>query len=455
MRAAIATLLTLVACGKSAPDSVGPAKPDTIVFTADFRVHAAPDLTKDKFGVYQTPFMGTAGLPELTAMAPFLAEAGVRDLRYEMGWGKPDTYAFDQINGTASAPTIDFSRLDPFIDVLKRAGVRPLLAMTYDPLPLKTGTGWQRWKDAPSDLAAWQSINERYAAHYDSAFGSIDVAYEMWNEPDLPGDGGKVFFNGTPGAYGAVYASGARGIRAGAPRARVGGPAIAYDLSYVTGSGMLSEPVDFVSIHGYANYPSQIAALRSALGSATHPIYLTEYASYSTFGTTALNSRTEGAVAFLEDLKGLLAYPDVEKVYWAQWIDDDIGMITYGLHRKAIFNAYRIYQTMMPVARATVTPDGVSGVNVMASSSADTAAIVLWNRDAVRRTIRVRLDGLAFGSGRAELYRIDSSHGSYVDLPSSERLVVDSSWTVTGASTSWQGTIPPQGIVLVRSTASP
>lgn len=57
---------------------------------ADFAVAAEHPLVKDKIGVYQTPFMGTRGYPGLTAMEPFLAEAGVRDLRYEVAWGKPD-----------------------------------------------------------------------------------------------------------------------------------------------------------------------------------------------------------------------------------------------------------------------------------------------------------------------------------------------------------------------------
>lgn len=421
----------------------------------DYSATGGPALTKDKFGVYQTPFMGTAGLPPLTAMAPLLAEAGVRDLRYEMGWGKPDTYAYDQIAGTAASPTIDFTKLDPFVTMLRDAGVRPLFAMTYDPLPLKTGTDWQRWKDVPSDLGVWQWINQQYAAHYSTGLGIHGAAYEMWNEPDLPGDAGKVFFNGTPGAYGSVYTNGANGIRAGATDALVGGPAIAYDLSYVSGSGMLAQPVDFVSIHAYANYPSQIAAIRTALGGRTLPIYLTEYASYTTFGKTALNSRTEGAVMFLADVKGLLAYPDVQKVYWAQWIDDDLGLVTYDLHRKAIFNAYTIYQTMLPTARAALLPDDTSGVSGMAGVSADTAAVVLWNRGASARTVTVRLDHLPFAVGSAELYRIDSSHASYIDNPGSERLAIDTRWTVSGGASAWTGTIPAQGIVFVRAIRTP
>ena len=48
-----------------------PASPTTI--TADFSSHEKHPLVKDKFGVYQTPFMGINGRPSLTAMKPFLA----------------------------------------------------------------------------------------------------------------------------------------------------------------------------------------------------------------------------------------------------------------------------------------------------------------------------------------------------------------------------------------------
>ena len=46
--------------------------------------------------------MGTKGLTPLTGMQPLLAEANVKDLRYEIGWGKGDTYAYDQIGGSSA-----------------------------------------------------------------------------------------------------------------------------------------------------------------------------------------------------------------------------------------------------------------------------------------------------------------------------------------------------------------
>jgi len=443
-------LLVAAALFCASPFCASPARAQT--FGVDFSSHPGPDLVKNKFGVYQTPFWFLGNSPSSYNMTPLLQEAGVRDLRYEMGWGKPDTFAFDQINGSASSPTIDFGRLDPFLQQMAAAGTIPLLAMTYDPLPLKTGTDYQRWKDVPADLNVWQQINQRYADHYSNALGVKGIHYEMWNEPDLPGDGGKVFFNGSPGDYGNVFRYGVAGVRAGAGDATVGGPAIAYDTNYVTGSGLLGDAPDFVSLHAYANYGAQIGNMQASLGGSNAPIYLTEYSSYTNFSPTGPNSRHAAAAAFFEDVKGLLTYPNVPKVYWAQWIDDSLGMLTSGLHRKALFNAYKLYQTQLPVTRRAVSPDGTGGVNLMAGSDGSSAGVAAWNNNTGDSNVTINLNNLPGSGGTVQLYRIDGQNASYVDNNASENLSVISQWSYSGRSNSWTGTIPAQSVVFLKVT---
>ncbi len=418
-------------------------------FRVDFSRWTGPPLVKDKFGVYQTPFFFKGHPPASFDMTGLLEEAGVRDLRYEMGWGKPDTYAFDQISGGPADLRIDFSRLDPFVAQLERAGVTPLFAMTYDPLPLKTGTDWQRWKDVPSSLDAWRQINRRYAAHY-RAMGLRAPSYEMWNEPDLPGDGGKVFFNGGPADYGRVFAAGAAGVHAGDPDALAGGPAVAWQAPYA--QAILPDNPDFASIHGYADFPAQVGIMRGVVqGRPSLPIFLTEYASYSSFGLRKPDSRHEAAASFFRDVRGLLADMDVTKVYWAQWIDDNLGMLTEDLHRKALFNAYQIYQTMMPVDRNAVSPDGAGGVGLMASSDDHAAAVVAWNEGSAAKTVTLSLDRLPFRRGTVRLYRIDATHASYIDDKGAEALRVMRAWdTDTGAAT-WSGLVPAESVVFLRA----
>jgi hypothetical protein len=426
-----------------------------LTFTVSFNTFSGPDCVKNKIGVYQTPFMGTAGLPPLTSMAPFLADAGVHDLRYEMGWGKPDTFAYDQIGGTAANPTIDFSQLDPFVQMLKTNNITPLFAMGYDPLPLKNCSTWQCWKDVPNDLNAWRGILQQYAAHYSTDLGIKGIYYEIWNEPDLPGDGGKVFFNGNQSDYGNIYSNSVVGIYAGASDAQVGGPAIAYDTTYVTQSGMLNQPMNFASIHAYDNAPSQVSSLQSALGSKNVPIFMTEYASYTTFSSTGPNSRHAAAATFFDDVKTLLALSNLKKVYWAQWVDDELGMITYSLHKKAIYNAYKIYQTMLPTSRVAVSPDNSAGVNTLAASGNGNAGIVVWNNNTSDTIVTINLNNLPGGVGSMQLYRIDGQNASYIDNPNSENLTINSQWNYSTPASSWTGTVPAQSVIFILATAAP
>ena len=426
-----------------------PAVAQAQTFHADFSQGSGPPLVKDKFGVYQTPFFFKSHPPSAFDMTGLLREAGVQDLRYEMGWGKPDTYAFDQIGGTAANPQIDFARLDPFVGQMARAGITPLLAMTYDPVPLKTGTEWARWKDAPSDLDAWGQINRRYAAHY-RQLGLQAPFYEMWNEPDLPGDGGKVFFNGSPDAYGRVARAGLAGIHAGDSDARAGGPAMAYDAAYA--HAILADPIEFISVHGYNNYPIQVGGIARGVvkDRPDLPILLTEYASYTEFGLQKPNSRYQAAERFFRDAQGLLTYSDMPKVYWAQWIDDDLGMITSDLHRKALFNAYRIYQTMLPVDRNPVSPNGQGGVGLLAASDDHNAGVVVWNENAANSTVTVALDNLPFARGTMQVYRIDAAHASFIDNPASEDLKAEAATPVTTPKTAWTGVVPAESVVFLR-----
>jgi hypothetical protein len=420
-------------------------------FTVDFSAaSSAPALVKNFFGVYQTPFMGTAGLPPLTAMSPFLTEAGVQDLRYEIGWGKGDTFAYNQIAGTSTNPTIDFTQLDPFMQMLKNDNVTPLLAVTYDPTPFRNSGG--AWQDVPNNLPEYQSVVQQYISHY-AGLGFNTIYYEVWNEPD--GGSPKWFFNGNQTDYGNVYNAILGALNAsGAGDAKIGGPAIAYDDSYLTASGILNDRMDFASVHAYANAPSQLTNFRNALGSKNVPIFMTEYASSSTNGPTDPNSTYVGAMEFFRDAKMFLTQPNLKKVYWAQWVDDSLGMITYKLHRKSIFNAYKIYQTMLPVNRVTVTPDGTGGVDVMAATGSNNSGIVLWNTNTSAANVTADLQNIPGGSGTVNLYRIDSTHADYISDPSTEGLTINQQISYSGGTATWAGTIPAQAVVFLTAIPS-
>lgn len=412
--------------------------------TVDFaRPSPEPPLVKTKFGVYQTPLIS---MPALLRSTDLLAELNIQNLRYEMGWGKPDVLAFDQIGGTASRPTINFAALDPFFARLRAQNVRPLLALTYCPNPLKSQTGWPAWKDLPNDLAAWKSIVGQYAAHYK---GKTRPFYEAWNEPDITEPGGKMFFSGGPAEYGRLYGATETGVTTGDKDAQIGGAATAYDLRYFDAIG--KRKLDFASIHAYENFAGQIAAMRGRLKNKPEtPIFLTEYASFTTFGKDAPVSRHPAAMRFFRDARQMLTYPDLAQVYWAQWVDDGLGMITSDGHRKALFNAFKIYG-MMPVDRTVVTPESANGVGAMASSDNQTAAVVLWNEHPDARTVTVNLTNLPPGARILNVFRIDRDHASYVDNPASENLTVIEKNDFDGQKTTWTGTIPGESVVFLQA----
>jgi Glycosyl hydrolases family 39 len=431
--------------------------PTTVI--ADYSKATDQPLIKDKIGVYQTPFMGTAGIAPLMSMQPFLVEAGVRDLRYEIAWGKPDTFAYQQIGGTASSPTIDFSQLDPFLTMLHANGVQPLLAVGYDPLPLQICNTANCWKAAPTSYAGWQIVLSRISSHYAHDLGLSGVQYEMWNEPDISIDGAKIFFTGNVRDYGNIYRYGVAGVQQGASNAPglrdalVGGPAIAFDTTYITGSGMLQQPLDFLSIHAYANYESQISSLR-AVSNSSAPLYMTEYGSYKTFGIKSPLSTHMGAMQFFADVSKMLNDPDVTKIYWAQWIDDSLGMITYSQHRKAIFNAYKIYQTMLPVDRVSTTiSDTTKGIGTMAGCDAHTAGIVIWNSSATAQPVIVQMKHLPFSAGTLQQWYIDQSHASYEDN-ATESLTAsgDTTAQIMSQTAAWAGTVQPQSLIYIHAT---
>ncbi len=419
-------------------------------FAVDFSISAGPPLVKTKFGVYQTPLVT---LPRLLKSLPLLREINVRDLRYEIGWGKPDVLAFDQISGTPQQLRYDFSSLDAIARGLEAVDVRPLFAMTYCPLPLQTRAGWPGWKDAPSNLDAWEKINRDYAARLKPS----GAGYEIWNEPDMPDPGGKMFFSGGPQDYAPLYAHAARGLRAADADAAVGGAAIAFDTRYF--DGIREQPLDFASIHAYDNYGAQIDNLRGALGHQPQvPIFLTEYASFTDLPANGPQSRHEGAMRFFRDVKGLLSRTDVTKVYWAQWLDagqaPGMGLMTWDGHRKALFNAFKLYG-QMPVDRNQVLPERADGLSLLASSNEQRATVALWNEGDTDRSATLNLSSLPFANSTMKLYRIDKGNASFVDDPAHEDLQPVEEQSLRTRATSWTGIVPARSVAFLLLDKTP
>ncbi|RZK76020.1 MAG: hypothetical protein EOO85_12445, partial [Pedobacter sp.] len=328
----------------------------SLTFKIDFNISSGPELIKDKFAVYQTPL---SSISRLTANMDKLSEANVKHLRYEIGWGKNEELGAPQISGSAGNLQYNLNEFDEFINGLKRNGVTPLYAMTYNPKPLQDNSAvYNQWQSTPNNLIVWQKICRDYASYF-KKMGTKPL-YEIWNEPDL----NNIFFTGTFDEYIDIYKNAVAGIRAVEPYAVVGGPALSganlnWYKNFLKGIG--TTPISFLSGHIYnSNYPLLIKTMREALkesGRTGLPIYLTEYCAFdnldfSQINTTGIASKSPGASRFFRDVRNLLTYIDVEKVYFAQWIDpeirkcpscawlpfpDKMGMIDLNNQRKALY----------------------------------------------------------------------------------------------------------------------
>jgi hypothetical protein len=394
---------------------------------------------KDFLGVYQTPLQP---LDKLLRSLSFLQELGIKNLRYELGWGKPDALAFDCISGSVGKIKCDFSSLDPFFSALRDLKVNPLFVISYCPNPLKSREGWEAWKDPPSSLVSWRYVCKLFAKHL--ADLGLHPSYEIWNEPDLGNDGWKDFFYGDPSIYSNVYKFAVEGLLEGDGKATVGGAGVAWNQAYNQAILSSGARVDFISIHAYGP-ESLIRHLDWAISliRGDIPIYLTEYASFNQFGLQAPVSRYQASSAFFRDLKKMLEYyPVLRKVYWAQWIDDALGLLTNDLHRKALFNAFYIYQRLLPKEACKYDlRDGEVGV--LAGSDREKVGVVVWNESEKEKRLRVIVRNLPFKGGRMEVYRIDSQHSSFVDKPESERLEVVELHSIESRTAQWEGTLPP------------
>lgn len=310
------------------------------------------------------------------------------------------------------------------------------------PNPLKSLEGWEAWKDPPSSLIAWRYVCKLFAKHL--AELGLHASYEIWNEPDLGHNGWKDFFYGDPSIYSKVYKFAVEGLLEGDCKASVGGAGVAWNQAYNQAILSSGGRVDFISIHAYG--PETLIRHLDWAKSLIRddiPIYLSEYASFNEFGLLAPVSRYQAASAFFRDLKKMLGYyPLLRKVYWAQWIDDALGLLTNDLHRKAIFNAFYIYQRLLPKEACKYDlRDGEVGV--LAGSDKEKVGVVIWNESEREKQLRVIIRNLPLRKGRMEVYRIDSQHSSFIDNPKSERLEVAETHSVELGTALWEGTLPP------------
>ncbi len=400
----------------------------------DFSKKISPDLDKKKYNVYNCPYFK---MNRWFRDMPLLAELGCSSLRYDPTWGGHNVgidLNSPQISGTPENLIYNFSDFDRLTDSLLAYNIEPMYVMAYTPAPLQCVKGI--FSEKPTDMNAWQKICRDYAAHWKITKRKVPY-YEIWNEPDNQ----PFFFKGTLAEYCDIYKYGATGIKQGDPDALVGGPAIAaiqYNaewlygfIDYVSSNNL---PLDFISFHNYGDPEPIIKKTRDYIRKypayAKTPLMLTEFNSFMPLTPDFVEGgKIEhhwAASKLLHDFKLLLKYPDVTKVYWAMFNDPDTmercGLVSLNGHRKAAFNAFKIYMDM-PVSQRESESD-TKEVEAMASCDMERAAAVVWNLSSCDRLTTISLSNIPQNFNTVHVYRIDKSHASFYDNQQSEKLEI-------------------------------
>lgn len=436
------------------------ARAASVSATVDFATSVDYPLVKTKFAVYNSCIVP---LSQYNRDINLINEIKPESLRIDGALGESPYCGLTQhpVTGTATTLQYNFAQLDQLATLLDRRNVLPYWSYDYEPYPLQINGDY---RSPPSNLNAWKQALSAISAHFRQ--NNLPVGYhEIWNEPDY----GATFFTGSASDYLTMYNYGVTGLRAGDPDAVVGGLSSANQtawlpsyLDYLTQNGL---PSDFVSIHHYpSNYdePSEIASyLASVKGYfANRPsfnnteIHLNEYNSYPiNYPQGGPQDKYPLASSLLRDFSYFLSQPYLTKVNWAQFMDSGqgnySGMVSLDGHRKAVFNAYKIY-AMMPVDRRQVTISGPTGMGGMASTDGHKASFVVWNKTGSDQTMSTLLNNVPFPTGAVNVYRIDATHASWGDNPANENLTPTETYSgVNTAGWSWSGTIPSNGVVYV------
>lgn len=450
----------------------------TVSIYADFSEEMKNSLIKSKFGVYVCSYVEARRMIRDIEKLKELKPGG---FRYDPGWGfgnndrlnSPREFNAPQISGRENALKINFTDFDRLTERLQKLETDIMYVHAYNPLPLQnifnaddltmssTLHRNSNWNTKPNNMEAWEEINYKYAAHWKEKGWKVKY-YEVWNEPDLQ----TVFFNGAKEDFFEIYKYGVRGIKRADPYALVGGPALSFDKTWIRPFLIYVKknllPLDFFSFHAYGNPKHALEEMKEMINSVSGfediNIQMTEYNSFipatKNFTTMGEIERYHAAAKMLHDFMFFLEQPQIKKVYWAQLNDPEVfgegvdrcGLISMDGHKKASFNAYKIYADMPEKRNKMRTDSGC--INGFASSDELRACLVLWNMSDSCREIDVCMERLSFRAGLLEVFRIDESHGSYMDNPDDEELSAVEKFHYSGEKLiKWRGRISAGSVV--------
>jgi xylan 1,4-beta-xylosidase len=427
----------------------------------DFAVGVDNPLIKTKFNVYD-PVGPT--MEQFDQNVKMMHELNIETYRIELGWGRRYSgFGLNRmIDGTPENLVYNFEPLDHIVTELKKQNVLMHGAYSYCPFPLQDTTV-EKFRDtrAPNSIVKWKEIITTVAKHYvdrDIPFG-VD---EVWNEAD----GLYFFYSGTEEEFQQVYKASVEGILSVNPDATIAGPASAPELvwhrsfpEYVAKEKL---PMDAFTFHHYGSAELALNSIDKVTASLdrfphfkTTSMVMDEWHSADLIEPWCrdddVRSTYEGASQILHDFSVFLTRPELTSVSWAWYMDPSrakatcMGLISGNGHRKAVFNAWKIYGNM-PVDRKQVK--SIGPFEALASADEHNIGVVIWNPDPYRRRIDVHLHNIPFARGNVRIYRIDTLHASWGDGGEENLIPVESFTGVALSDWDWLDHIVPEHGVL-------
>ncbi len=429
----------------------------SITARIDFEKRSDPPLFKSKFDIFNS---GIVPPEHYRRDQEFFRRSHPNTLRFDIGWGSDwMEWSKNMVSGTASNLQVDFHDLDELVDAIFETGCKPYFSYCYTPGPLQPMPG--EWKRTPKDMEAWARLLACFVEHYHKRLGTGNVIHEVYNEPD-----NQDFFLDRMKDYFEMYRSGVLAIRKQDPDAFVGGPALAFSLSWVELflKFVLANhlPLDFFSFHFYGKkgygdltLPALVAKIREIANRYPETqeleLHLNEFNSYEIdYPKGGRQDHYAAAADMLEDFVYLLSETDLTKVHWAQFLDSGkenySGMISIEGHPKAVFNGYEIYARLPTERREVIySDDGI--VNGLAGNDGRRAGAVLWNKSTDPVGISISFDHIP-SQEHLWLYRVDEEHSSWGDGAKTQLLEPLEDLVLHGADHfEWQGQLSGKGVI--------
>ncbi|MBT9330176.1 GH39 family glycosyl hydrolase [Paracidobacterium acidisoli] len=380
----------------------------------------------------------------------------VTDLSYVRGHGILDDENGIYTEDEHGNPVYNFQYVDQIYDGLLKAGVRPIVEISFMPRKLAFNPDalhafWYKPNvSPPKSWERWDGLITHLAQHLVDRYGVDEVSkwyFEVWNEPNID------FWGGIPrqDSYFELYAHTARDIKGVSSRLRVGGPATAAAqwvpefLKYTSENHV---PVDFVSTHGYADdtvwnlfhtheeIPMDdrvcraIGMVKKQIQASSMPSLPLLWTEWNVPGHDAIRDTTfvgpalANTVRECDGLVTMMSFWTFSDVFEeggpiAQPFEGNFGLIAEGGIKKASYYDFSLLHKLGDERLANSSRDAI-----VTRRSDGSLAIAVWNLvdpqegglvKGSPKEIVLKLTGLPAGA-TAAVSRVDDEHGNTLGL---------------------------------------